>query len=225
MVEVVLLDFYGTVVHEDDVVIAEITDEIRAASTVDCTPQDIGTFWWREFSDACSGSRQMSFRTQREIELESLLTTCRRFGADCDASALSERLYRHWQQPPIFEDAVSFLELIDRPVIVLSNIDRRDIEQAIAFHGLSFDDVITSDDVCSYKPSPELFEAGLRHAGVGSPNALHVGDSWSSDVVGAAALGIPVAWVNRAAKQAPLGASATYEVAELTRLAEIIGHS
>lgn len=44
MIKAVLLDFYGTVVHEDDVVIAEITDKIQALSTIDCTPQDVGTF-------------------------------------------------------------------------------------------------------------------------------------------------------------------------------------
>ena len=159
-VEAVLLDFYGTVVHEDDVVIAAITDEIESASTMPCTSQDIGAFWWREFSHTCSRSHLASFRTQREIELESLQATCTRFRADCDASALSERLYHYWQQPPIYVDAVQFLALLDLPVIVLSNIDRADIEHAIAFHDLSFDDVITSEDMRSYKPHPELFEAG-----------------------------------------------------------------
>jgi 2-haloalkanoic acid dehalogenase type II len=225
MIEAVLLDFYGTVVHEDDVVIAEITDEIQAASTIDCTAQDVGTFWWREFSDACASSRQVSFRTQRDIELNSLMTTCTRFGADCDPSALSERLYRRWQQPPIFEDAARFLAKVDLPVVVLSNIDRADIEQAISFHGLAFDHVITSEDVRSYKPHPELFEAGLRRAGVDGADALHVGDSWSSDVLGATALGIPVAWVNRTGRETPDGASTTFEVSELAGLAELVGLS
>ena len=222
MAKAVLLDFYGTVVHEDDAVIAEITGEIQELSTIDCTSRDIATFWWSEFSDACASSHQTSFRTQREIELDSLKATCTRFRADCDPSALSESLYRHWKQPPIFEDAVSFLNLVDLPVVVLSNIDRKDIEDAIVFHGLSFDGVITSDDVGSYKPRPELFEAGLRHTGVDHSDALHVGDSWSSDVLGAAALGIPVAWVNRTAKETPSGTAATYEVSELTELVGIL---
>ncbi len=167
----------------------------------------------------------MSFRSQREIELDSLEVTCARFRADCDASALSERLYRYWQQPPIYEDAVQFLALADLPVIVLSNIDRADIEHAIAFHGLSFADVMTSEDVRAYKPHPELFEAGLMRAGVDRSLVLHVGDSWSSDVLGAAALGIPVAWVNRTGRTAAGGASAAYEVSALAPLAAMIGLS
>ena len=57
-----------------------------------------------------------------------------------------------------------FCRTVELPVVVVSNIDRQDIQAAIDLHGLAFETVITSEDVRSYKPRPELFVAGLQAA-------------------------------------------------------------
>jgi len=218
VIEVVLLDFYGTVVHEDDVVIDQICETISRSESEAPPPGEVGRFWWRVFSDAFEQSHGIGLRTQREIELESLERTLEHFSADCDAQELSGPLFDYWERPPIFADALAFLASIDRPVVVVSNIDRRDIEQAIEHHQLIFDDVLTSEDVRSYKPRPELFTAALDSAGVSAEHALHVGDSLTSDVAGAAKLGIPVAWVNRKGKPASTTTTPTCEVSDLVSL-------
>lgn len=130
-------------------------------------------------------------------------------------------LYQHWRQPPIFPDALEFLEQTSVPVVVVSNIDRDDIEAAIDLHRLSFAGLVTSEDVGSYKPHPELFEAGLHLAGADRGAALHVGDSLSSDVRGAKALGIAVTWANREGRDVPEGDCPDHVLTDLVQLAEL----
>lgn len=222
MVDAVLLDFYGTVVQEDDVVIDQICATISRSATIQAAPREIGSYWWMVLTDAFKRSHGSDFRTQRCLELESLVQTIENFGAQCDADELSEPLFDFWERPPIFGDALQFLAGIGVPVVVVSNIDRPDIETAIDHHDLTFDHVITSEDVRSYKPRPELFVAGLEVVGCPPDRVLHVGDSLTSDVAGARRLGIPVAWVNRAGKPSPETNGPSYEVTTLGDLTRTI---
>ena len=222
MVDAVLLDFYGTVVHEDKVVNDQICRTISQSASVQADPKDIGKCWWSIFSDASKRSYGDDFRSQRRLELESLNQTIENFGAECDADDLSAALFDHWERSPIFDDALRFLADINLPIVVVSNIDRGDIETAIAHHGLAFDHVITSEDVRSYKPRPELFVAGLDAISCSPDRVLHVGDSLVNDVAGAHELQIPVAWINRADEQVPNSQPPTYEVTSLEDLIPIV---
>ena len=47
------------------------------------------------------------------------------------------------------------------------------------------------------KPGPEIFRLALERAGVEPREALHVGDSFEHDILGAAGVGIPGLWVSR----------------------------
>jgi 2-haloalkanoic acid dehalogenase type II len=199
--EALLLDFYGTVVHEDDDVVASICRVIADSSAGGVGPSDIGRVWWASFSELCMASHGDRFATQRELEHRSLVSTVERFGATCDPEVLSTRMFEHWARSPLFDDAQAFLAAADLPVVVLSNIDRRDIESCLDVHRLRFDTVVTSEDVRAYKPHAAMFEAGLQATGVTDRRrVLHIGDSFTSDVCGANAAGIPVAWLNRSLK-------------------------
>ncbi|MFR9727331.1 HAD family hydrolase [Streptomyces sp. MS19] len=70
-------------------------------------------------------------------------------------------------------------------------------------------------------PPPEA----LRLLGRAAGEVLHVGDSFRSDVAGAAAVGIPAAWVNRTGRAAPEGPRPAYEVASLTALPPLLGRA
>lgn len=216
-----MLDFYGTVVHEDDVIITKICSLISHSSPGQPPPTDIASYWWTSFTSACRRSHGDGFRTQRTLEHASLLDTIDHFDSGCDPDELSDKMYEHWQRPPVFKDALEFLSRLRLPVVVISNIDRRDIEAAIAHHGLRFDGLVTSEDVRSYKPRPELFEAGM--ALLGTREVLHVGDSPSSDVVGASALGVAVAWVDRKGSALAEGVHPDHRVRNLTELLQFLG--
>ncbi|MGI9598838.1 MAG: HAD family hydrolase [Acidimicrobiales bacterium] len=222
MFEGVLLDFYGTVVHEDGHIIAEVCDRILETATEPANAADVGNYWWNVFAAGFTGSHGDRFETQRELEWRSLASTVDRFGASCNPGVLALKLFDQWQSPELFEDGAEFLETVDLPVAVVSNIDRDDIEAAISLRGLQIEHVVTSEDVRSYKPRPELFAAGLAALDLAADRVLHVGDSIASDVVGANRLGIPVAWVNRSGKPQPTDVSIAYTVSRLTDLLPVL---
>ena len=60
-----------------------------------------------------------------------------------------------------------------------------------------FDAIAISESVGIRKPRTEIFAAALDRLGVGPAEVLHVGDSLTADVGGAAASGIPSVWITR----------------------------
>lgn len=60
-----------------------------------------------------------------------------------------------------------------------------------------FDAHITAASAGAAKPSAVIFEAAIDAAGVSAAEALHVGDHPEFDVLGANAVGMPTAWLNR----------------------------
>jgi putative hydrolase of the HAD superfamily len=74
---------------------------------------------------------------------------------------------------------------------VVSNSDGR-VEEALAAAGIRdrFDVILDSARVGVEKPDPAIFRAALTTLGVAPEEALHVGDLYDVDVVGARAAGI-----------------------------------
>jgi 2-haloalkanoic acid dehalogenase type II len=203
VIKAIFLDFYGTVVHEDDEIISLICNRISENSKVSCTPQEIGTYWWQTFSGMFIESYGEKFETQRKLELNSLKATLNYFISDEDALELSQLMFDYWEKPPIFKDSKDFLNSLNIPIYILSNIDRSDLDKALAYHDINVEDIITSEDVKSYKPRPEMFKVALSKFKLNPSEVIHVGDSLSSDVKGAQQIGIPVAWINRKNKKLP----------------------
>jgi 2-haloacid dehalogenase/putative hydrolase of the HAD superfamily len=214
VIRALLLDFYGTVVAEDDPVVHGIGEAVAATATRPATAREVGTHWWAGFQADAAGYGP-DFRTQRDIALRSLARTVSHFGSTADPEALCAPQFAYWRRPELYPDAAAFLAALDIPVCVVSNIDRADLSAALGHHGLSFPHVLTSEDVRAYKPRPELFHAALAQLGVEPSQALHVGDSLSADVAGAYRVGIPAVWVNRAARPVPDGFTARATVTSL----------
>lgn len=65
--------------------------------------------------------------------------------------------------------------------------------------GLSpyIDDIVLSDEVGYNKPNPRIFEHCLGLTGYDKAESIMIGDSWSSDIRGAALSGIDSIWYNR----------------------------
>ena len=198
------MDFYGTIVHEDGEVIKKITKIICDTGKVE-NPSEVDSFWWKDFQTMFVNSYGDTFETQRALEEKSLEHTLEQFESSADAKELSEMMFAHWVNPPIFEDSKEFFEKSPLPVYVVSNIDTADILEAMDFHGLKAAGVFTSEDAKSYKPRKELFELALKKSGLNADEVIHIGDSLSSDVKGANSLGIRALWLNRFGKEIPEG--------------------
>lgn len=208
-----LLDVYGTIVEEDDAVVHEICSVV--ADSVGASPTDVVARWGALFWAALDASHGADFRSQREICETTLASTIAEFGADADAGELSERQFAGWRSLPLRPASREFLEQAAVPICLVSNIDRADLEALLDHHGIRVDAVVTSEDVRAYKPRPEPFHRALEALGLAPSEVLHVGDSVRGDVAGAAALGIPMAWINRLGRPRPRDAAIRHEVRDL----------
>jgi len=222
--EAVLLDFYGTLVAEDTQVIARIVRRVAESSPLAPAAAQVGADWSRRFSARCAAAHGGRFETQRALEVASLEELLAHYESPLDAQALSADLFAYWVAPKPIDGAAEFLRALRVPVCVVSNIDAGDLAAAVASLGWSFADVVTSEGCRAYKPRAELFEAALARLGCAPDAVLHVGDSLDSDVRGASALGIPVAWINPRGKAIPsdLAATPRHVVSRVCDLAAVI---
>ncbi|MBI2216584.1 MAG: HAD family hydrolase [Candidatus Rokubacteria bacterium] len=87
-----------------------------------------------------------------------------------------------------------------------------------------FETIVVSDQVGWRKPKPDIFHVALGTLGVAPSEALFVGDRVDIDVVGAHAVGMPVAWINRHGDPLPQDiAPPTFEIRDLAELGPILG--
>lgn len=216
MIKALFFDFYGTIVHEDGVVIDEITTIISNTGN-GADKSAIGSYWWKIFQELYMNSFGRSFKTQKELEIKSLEMTLKKFESNANANELSQKMFEHWRKPPIFKDAANFLKSCDIPYYIVSNIDTDDIIAAIHYYGLTPLKIFTSEDAKSYKPRTELFEMALKETNLNPQEIVHIGDSLSSDIKGAANLGINTIWINRNRKETPDGIVAVASFADILK--------
>ncbi|HET7038209.1 MAG TPA: HAD family hydrolase [Thermomicrobiaceae bacterium] len=90
-----------------------------------------------------------------------------------------------------------------RLAVISNAVHHPFLEWALAAHGLasSFDAVVSSASAGFYKSRPEIYRETLRVLEVPPARAVHVGDSYRFDVLGAAAAGLRTVWLTPA--QAP----------------------
>ena len=85
-----------------------------------------------------------------------------------------------------------------------------------------FEVVSVSGELAMSKPAPAIFEHTLAQLGVADRSTVvMVGDSLASDISGGVASGIDTIWFNRHGEH-PAVESATYEVAALSDIAELV---
>jgi putative hydrolase of the HAD superfamily len=94
----------------------------------------------------------------------------------------------------LYDDVVPALTNLREQGLILgliSNVDR-DITSLYEGLGLAawLKVMVTSQEVGSNKPQPEIFLAALKQAGVKPPEAIYVGDQYQTDVVGASKVGM-----------------------------------
>ena len=100
-----------------------------------------------------------------------------------------------------FDDAIPCLKAVRGRGISVGLITNiyDDVWETCDKLGLSpyLDFVVTSQEVESEKPHPPIFRAALEKAGVEPAEALHVGDQYNADVVGAKGVGIKPLLIDR----------------------------
>ena len=113
---------------------------------------------------------------------------------------------------PAFADSPPALARLSERfrLIVVSNVDRASFAASNQRLGVTFDKVITAEDVGAYKPRPAHFEAlfdSLPAMGVDRDELLHVAQSLYHDHEPARRLGLPSVWIDRGRDRSEAGAT------------------
>ena len=124
-----------------------------------------------------------------------------RFGvevSDADAATFGASV-PDW---PAFPDSPEALARLQRrfKLIILSNVDRASFAHSNERLAVTFDAIVTAEDVGTYKPDPRNFDALFETAnglGVAKERLLHVAQSLFHDHVPGQAAGLQTVWIDR----------------------------
>lgn len=166
----------------------------------------------------------LPYRHYREILAASMREAFAHVGAALDeptALRIADSL-RAW---PPFPDTVSALRRLGSrfPLAILSNVDRAPMHEVIERLGVPFAEIVTAEDVRSYKPAPAHFLEARRRLGGRSAGQLHVGASLFHDIEPAQKLGIACAWINRRGERLTDGLAPKHVAKDLLELCQKLG--
>ena len=119
------------------------------------------------------------------------------------------------------------IELLQRikaahPIGIVTNHVTSEQVKKIATIGVEpfVDELVVSEEVGVAKPDSRIFEAALLRLGGTPDEAVMIGDSWSSDILGATEMGIRAIWLNRYGRPCPDSSLAT-EIPSLEPVDEV----
>ena len=220
------LDMYGTLTTGDRAAVEGVCAALVRDLDLPLPAAEFAVLWGNRFFALLDTLTPERFLTLYEAERESLISTLADFGRQADPDPYIAQLAGYWRDPPLQPETRRFLAEFPRPICIVSNADRVDLELALARHDIRVDRVVTSDDVRSYKPDRRIFDEALGLTGWRRDRVLHVGDSLHSDVLGAARAGLRSAWVNRAHRIHDIGTHPPdYELPDLDALTHLVRNS
>jgi 2-haloalkanoic acid dehalogenase type II len=136
-----------------------------------------------------------------EVIARSIITTGDAHGISVP-SVLAQAIGGSVPDWPAFPDSAEALQRLKErfKLIILSNVDDLSFAGSNRHLGVTFDAILTAQQIGSYKPNPANFEALLAkidEMGIARDRLLHVAQSLFHDHVPAKAIGLPTVWINR----------------------------
>jgi 2-haloacid dehalogenase len=148
-----------------------------------------------------------------------LAEVLRRIGARLNARVTDDDAVRFGQtvrEWPAFPDSAAALTRLQDHfrLIIVSNVDRASFAASNLRLGVTFDRIITAEDVGAYKPRAPHFEAlfgSLPKMGLDRADLLHVAQSLFHDHEPAHRYGLPSVWIDRGHDRSDSGATPATE--------------
>lgn len=204
MLKAVFADFYGTMVHENGPIAAEVAQRIYESGSAG-SPEEVFRCWWESYRKRLESANGPNFHLQRETALANFKDLLARFQSSENPEGILSQMEEHWSTTAAYEDAKVFMDKISVPVYFVTNSDDCYVSAAASHAGLHPAGIITSEQARCYKPNKGIFLYALEKAGCTPGEVVHIGDSISGDVECARSAGIKGIWLNREGRPAPDG--------------------
>ncbi|MDA8237544.1 MAG: haloacid dehalogenase type II [Chloroflexi bacterium] len=192
-VEVLTFDCYGTLIDWEAGILAGLR-RVLDARGVAAADEDLLARYARHEAVIEAGP----YRRYRDVLADALRGVAAELGVEpsaAEAAAFGDSV-GEWPAFPDSADALA--RLADRyRLAVITNCDDDLFAASNRRLGVTFDAVITAEQVGSYKPSRRNFELALQRIGVPRERILHVAQSLFHDHVPAQELGLTTAWIDR----------------------------
>jgi len=224
--EILSFDCYGTLIDwESGILTALKTILFNHNIHIDSDEQILEMFAQSE-----SSQESGEYLNYREI----LKRVVQNFGEQLDFTPPEAELnylpesIQDWEP---FPDTVESLKALKKryKLTIISNIDDDLFGYSAKKLEVDFDWLITAQQVKSYKPSLQNFEAAIERMGISPDKLLHVAQSVYHDIVPAKSMGVTAIWVNRrkgkegAGATVPASGNPDLEVPDLKTLVSLMG--
>lgn len=211
--EVLTFDCYGTLIDWEAGIVTGLRDVLTPRG-VTVSAEDLLARYARHEAAVEAGP----YAPYREVLARSLRGVCADLGVEPTSAAAAAfgGSVGGW---PAFPDSRGALARLARHfrLAVITNCDDDLFAESNRKLGVTFDWVITAQQVGSYKPNERNFEVAFERIGVPRERILHVAQSLFHDHVPAKRLGMATAWIDRRLGRPGSGAtppaSATPDVA------------
>ena len=177
--------------------------------------------WWK--ADRLSTLAE-SYRTYREI----LQLNYRQAFHSCEIPVPEPEVGRmvselgNWPTFPDTNESLTLLKHRGYRLGILSNIDDDLLTETLTHFDVSFDFLITAQQVRSYKPSLNHFRKLIEVAGVEPAHVLHIAASRFVDIEPATKIGFKTLYVRRSEPDADYEIPADYVAKDLSHAVDLI---
>src|SRR5262245_20608225 len=213
--DVITFDCYGTLIDWE----SGISAAFAQAAAADARQLDRAQVL-RAYAELEPSVEAATYRCYHDVLTETAQRVAERLGWPLGrqrAVFLAESL-PDWQPFIDTNQALARLVAAGYSLGILSNVDDDLLAGTRRHFTVTFDLIVTAQQVGSYKPAHGHFTEARQC--LGDRRWLHAAQSYFHDVVPARTLGISIAWINRKHEVTPDGGQANREFHTLTELAD-----
>lgn len=190
-------DCYGTLIDWESGILAELKPWVAASGHKFTDDQILEAFG--EAESACEAATPS--KIYPGILADTMRALAKHWGISASDAQAAEfgRSVPRW---PAFPDSAAALQYLKQhyKLVILSNVDRASFAESNKKLRVTFDKIVTAQDVGSYKPSIGNFRqllAEVGKLGIGKEQILHTAQSLFHDVAPAKSTGLKTCWINR----------------------------
>ncbi len=199
MIKGIFMDYTGTIVKSWCDELDELLERIADGCTIRDKDECLG-IWADKSREYEENSYLETYINEDTICLKMLEYFVENYDLNENMTELEMLIKKFLSNPVIYEDVKEFFDTCPLPVYIISNNGEEYVKKAMTANELHPAGIISADHVRAYKPKREIFNEALIKSGLSSEEVIHIGDSYSTDYIGADPLGIKVILIDRDAK-------------------------